>query len=184
MDQFWKGCKPSFVCPADSEFKKRSSRFQNPESAGERIICLSSQYPRLSTFRSWNRRFRRLLFGLAPDGVFRASKITLGAVGSYSTFSPLPAHRSAEAVYFLWHFPSTPPIPTSKPCQTFEAGIGGAARAYPAFNGRLRGIAPCGVRTFLLELAPEAILHPSKTEPEKYDSLRILARQMLRRRAG
>jgi len=27
---------------------------------------------------------------------------------------------------------------------------------------KLRGIAPCGVRTFLPELAPEAILRPSK----------------------
>ena len=30
------------------------------------------------------------LFGLAPDGVYRAPLITLGAVGSYPTFSPLP----------------------------------------------------------------------------------------------
>jgi hypothetical protein len=32
-----------------------------------------------------------LLFGLAPRGVCRASGITIGAVGSYPTFSPLPA---------------------------------------------------------------------------------------------
>ena len=31
-----------------------------------------------------------LLFGLAPRGVFRASGVTTGAVGSYPTFSPLP----------------------------------------------------------------------------------------------
>ena len=31
-----------------------------------------------------------LLFGLAPRGVFRAPDITVGAVGSYPTFSPLP----------------------------------------------------------------------------------------------
>jgi len=30
------------------------------------------------------------LFGLAPNGVYRAPVITLGAVGSYPTFSPLP----------------------------------------------------------------------------------------------
>ena len=30
------------------------------------------------------------LFGLAPNGVYRAPAITLGAVGSYPTFSPLP----------------------------------------------------------------------------------------------
>jgi len=34
--------------------------------------------------------------------------------------------------------------------------------------GWLRGIAPYGVRTFLPELALEAILHPSKTEPTLY----------------
>jgi hypothetical protein len=30
-------------------------------------------------------------------------------------------------------------------------------------ESELRGIAPCGVRTFLLRIAPEAILRPSKT---------------------
>jgi hypothetical protein len=35
-----------------------------------------------------------LLFGLAPRGVFLASVIAAGAVGSYPTFSPLPASRS------------------------------------------------------------------------------------------
>ena len=30
------------------------------------------------------------LFGLAPNGVYRAPSITLGAVGSYPTISPLP----------------------------------------------------------------------------------------------
>jgi|GEM_PF-5868244 len=37
-----------------------------------------------------------------------------------------------------------------------------AARVYPEANLRLRGIAPFGVRTFLLQLAPEAILRPSE----------------------
>ena len=62
-----------------------------------------------------------LLFGLAPRGVFRASDVTIGAVGSYPTFSPLPnvACISASlrfpcatatvlrppAVYSLWHSP-------------------------------------------------------------------------------
>jgi len=50
-----------------------------------------------------------LLFGLAPDGVYRASDVTTGAVSSYLAFSPLPnqVYRAPErAVYFLWHFPS------------------------------------------------------------------------------
>ena len=31
------------------------------------------------------------LFGLAPCGVYHASDVTVGAVRSYRTFSPLPA---------------------------------------------------------------------------------------------
>jgi hypothetical protein len=34
-----------------------------------------------------------LLFGLAPRGVFRASDVATGAVGSYPTVSPLPVRR-------------------------------------------------------------------------------------------
>ena len=34
------------------------------------------------------------LFGLAPNGVYRAPAIALGAVGSYPTFSPLPGEPS------------------------------------------------------------------------------------------
>ena len=40
---------------------------------------------------------------LASRGVYHASIVTSGAVGSYPTFSPLPV----RAVCFLWHFPST-----------------------------------------------------------------------------
>src|ERR1700735_2275853 len=47
------------------------------------------------------------LFGLAPCGVFPARDITGAAVRSYRTFSPLPRPAKAEAVCFLWHFPST-----------------------------------------------------------------------------
>lgn len=43
--------------------------------------------------------------------------------------------------------------------------FGFSARVYPnPHRLGLRGIAPCGVRTFLPRLAPEAILHPSKIE--------------------
>ena len=41
--------------------------------------------------RSASRAGSPLLFGLAPRGVFRASPVARRAVGSYSTFSPLPA---------------------------------------------------------------------------------------------
>ena len=47
------------------------------------------------------------LFGLAPCGVYPASGVTVGAVRSYRTFSPLPRRRISVAVCFLWHWPST-----------------------------------------------------------------------------
>jgi len=46
--------------------------------------------PRTELKRSASRAGSPLLFGLAPRGVFRASGVTTGAVGSYPTFSPLP----------------------------------------------------------------------------------------------
>ena len=50
------------------------------------------------------------LFGLAPNGVYRAPAIALGAVGSYPTFSPLPGEPGG---LFLWHWPSTMPCGTT-----------------------------------------------------------------------
>jgi len=77
--------------------------------------------PSLSRPRSTSRASSPLLFGLAPRGVCRASAITGGAVGSYPTFSPLPALPTMPtsrrfssglspgcappAVCSLWHFP-------------------------------------------------------------------------------
>ena len=48
----------------------------------------------LSQANSVSRASSPLLFGLAPRGVCRASGIAARAVGSYPTFSPLPAPRS------------------------------------------------------------------------------------------
>ena len=74
------------------------------------------------------------LFGLAPDGVFRASAIALGAVGSYPAFSPLPPAEAGGGLIF---------------CGTFRRKVvTPSARVYLR-QSKLRGIAPCGVRTFL-----------------------------------
>src|SRR5437899_7449880 len=96
---FWfqKGCKPNFVCPEN--IRGRES-FVSAASTRDR----NQLWP-------WSGQLRGPLFGLAPDGVFRASALTLGAVGSYSTFSPLPSLQfqieiSGSAVCFLWHCPS------------------------------------------------------------------------------
>jgi hypothetical protein len=69
----------------------------------------------------------RRLFGLAPDGVFRAAGIAADAVGFYPAFSPFP--RLHGVVCFLWHCPST--------------------RRYSRLPPLARSIAPCGVWTFL-----------------------------------
>ena len=41
----------------------------------------------------------RRLFGLAPAGVYRAVPVTRHAVGSYPTFSPLPAARATGGLF-------------------------------------------------------------------------------------
>ena len=43
------------------------------------------------------------LFGLASGGVYPATDVTISAVRSYRTISPLL--ERIQAVYFLWHFP-------------------------------------------------------------------------------
>src|SRR6266704_1586087 len=114
-----------------------------------------------------------LLFGLAPRGVFRASDVAIGAVGSYPTFSPLPnarikkdepevlppaCHRDAAAnppkrtrrvfapaVYSLWHYPW--PILTIR----FRSSREPAPWRYQARCPSARCLAASshGVRTFL-----------------------------------
>ena len=80
------------------------------------------------------------LFGLAPEGVYRAAPVTGDAVRSYRTLSPLPdtgTNPVPSAVCFLLHFPSTH-----------------VAQALP-------GLSPCGARTFLRRLAATAIVWPT-----------------------
>ena len=74
------------------------------------------------------------LFGLAPNGVYRAPSITLGAVGSYPTFSPLPGEPGG---LFSAALAVGDALKRRLPRVSRPRGIG------------LRGIAPCGVRTFL-----------------------------------
>ncbi len=135
-----------------NDFGRAVSRILSSLLRAERIICLSSQYPGpVPRCGTCSGPLRGPLFGLAPDGVFRASALTLGAVGSYSTFSPLP--RRSGAVCFLWHCPSAS-LSTCLPRVSL-----------PAKAEKLRGIAPFGVRTFLpcpRFRAAEAILRPSK----------------------
>ena len=87
------------------------------------------------------------LFGLAPNGVYRAPAIALGAVGSYPTFSPLPGEPGGLFSVAL---------------AVDDALRHHLPRASRPEDG-LRGIAPCGVRTFLPG-KPEATLRPPGSE--------------------
>jgi hypothetical protein len=81
-----------------------------------------------------------LLFGLAPRGVFRAPRITAGAVGSYPTFSPLPnvLHHKRRVSGFTGNLP-----PRCKHhwrfilCGTFRSRIPWRERS-PAISNRER----------------------------------------------
>ena len=70
---------------------------------------------------------------LAPDWVCRASLVTLGAVSSYLTVSPLPFLLRDPAVCFLWHFPSRL---SSRPALRRES--------CPMVSGLSSWLAPCG----------------------------------------
>ena len=86
------------------------------------------------------------LFGLAPGGVCPAATVTGGAVRSYRTLSPLPAHRSVSRRFaFCGTFPRVTP-----------------AGCYPA---------PCfrGARTFL----PSQVSHMRQVAIRPSDSLNV-----------
>jgi hypothetical protein len=66
-----------------------------PEGSSFRATRAAPEGARpLPRANSVSRASSPLLFGLAPRGVCRASGIAARAVGSYPTFSPLPAPRS------------------------------------------------------------------------------------------
>ena len=78
------------------------------------------------------------LFGLAPCGVYPACPVTVAAVRSYRTFSPLPDRAGR---YVL--------------CGT------GRPRALKPASRTLSGTLPCGVRTFL----PRVLRSNSRQRP-------------------
>ena len=90
------------------------------------------------------------LFGFTTHKVYPATLVTECAVGSYSTFSPLLRPIQASERYFL--------------CGTVRRDDSRRRRLRVSPAGpELRSIAPCGVRTFLPQLAPRAILRSSRT---------------------
>ena len=104
-----RGCKPNSVC-----------------------IYLSDRTRNLSHLRATRSGpLLGFLFGLAPDGVFRAASLALRAVGSYPTFSPLP--RLPGAAFSLWHCPSGSLATSSPAC--IPAGRPGYAASRPVVFG-------------------------------------------------
>jgi len=92
---------------------------------GRALLPGSSDLPESRTERA----APPLLFGLAPRGVYPASRITPAAVRSYRTFSPLPGAGNAPGGMFSV-----------------------ALSVKPALSGPprpLAGTLPCGDRTFL-----------------------------------
>ena len=136
--------EPAPTCGARSGTRKVESAdkpgsvWDDHSSATSVTGCLKR--PTRRHLRAAGCRWHVSLFGLAPEGVYRAAHVTADAVRSYRTLSPLPAAGTnpvTSAVCFLLHFPSTR-----------------AAQALP-------GLLPCGARTFLERPAATAIVWPT-----------------------
>ena len=81
---FWPGCKPNSVCAL-----RRRESFVSATDTRNLPLSRTRSGPLLG-----------FLFGLAPDGVFRAVSLALHAVRSYRTFSPLPTACAAGGLIF------------------------------------------------------------------------------------
>jgi hypothetical protein len=96
-----------------------------------------------------------LLFGLAPRGVFRASRIAAGAVGSYPTFSPLP--NAAGLWKACRRFPSRPATGTHLRRRSILCGtVRGRTLASPApwrYQARCPAVSGLSSRRRALQLS-------------------------------
>ena len=78
---FWKGCKPNSVCPAE---------------ARERIICLSSQYPRPDGFRRLGASRSAVSYlALLPMGFAMPPRLLAERWSLTPPFHPYPALSEA-----------------------------------------------------------------------------------------
>jgi hypothetical protein len=136
-----KGCKPSSVC---LDFSR------------ERTIYLSGRYPEpVPPERDSERAAPR--FPIWP-----CTRWGLPCLRDCSWSGGLLPHL----------FTLTPPVFPPAGAVSFSVALsvgtprGMASRVYSRLAPGLRGIAPCGVRTFLPRLSPGAILRPSQTRSE------------------
>ena len=145
------GSKPKVrAAPRRNGFGRAVSRILSAPLRAERIICLSSQYPEPIPLARELERAAPLVpyLALHPMGFSRPPRLRLGRCALTAPFHPCLAGCPARRSHFLWHFPSAR-LTANRP------------RVSPT-EPELRGIAPCGVRTFLPRREPGAILHPSE----------------------
>jgi len=135
------GTRPGSAAPSTDRAEMGTDSYKPdsvPALRRATTIPLSDRNPELTL--PWQGRcgpHRCSLFGLAPEGVCTAPSISLGAVGSYPTFSPLPGAR----------FRALRPATRSGRFVFCGAVLPTASGPwYPAFQ---RDFLPCGVRTFL-----------------------------------
>ena len=140
------GCKPDSVRPGypglDGHFSQGSCD-PRPSCDG----CDVTRGPASPMVKHRSRR-PLPLFCLAPHRVFRAPSVALGAVGSYPAFSPLPSvNPSCEVLTAGGLFSVTLSV---------DRGF------RPRLPRVLRGMLPCGVRTFLQDCSQRSSTVTSK----------------------
>jgi hypothetical protein len=136
-----------------SDFGRAVSRILSSFLRTERIICLSSQYPKPVPVKGRGAGSSPVSYlALHPMGFSVPPGLLPKRWAITPPFHPYPAilQQNVRAVCFLWHSPS-------KGRYAFRPRVSRRTAG-------LRGIAPCGVRTFLPRPAsgPGAILRPSK----------------------
>jgi hypothetical protein len=151
-------------------FGKAVSRILSAPLRAERIICLSSQYPEPGRFRDTRSgQLQGPLFGLAPDGVCRASLLALRAVVSYTTFSPLPEFLRTTAVYSLWHFPSERLAASPPACIFACVGHRPPLQSYAASRPVEFGLSSPGLRQKRFSAFPKpSLLYQGNQEEQRW----------------
>jgi hypothetical protein len=134
---FWKGCKPNFVCA----LRRRESFVSATNTRNPAAFAAQERAAPGSPIWSCTRRGFPCRVAFASRGALLPHLFTITGRGL----------RPGRLSVF---------------CGTVRRNtLRCSSRVYPGRYGPgLRGVVPCGVRTFLPRLAPGAILHPSKTK--------------------
>ncbi len=118
-----------------SDFGRAVSRILSAPLRAERIICLSGRYPEPVRLRGTEAgRFEVPYLALHPTGFALPRCLRFARCALTAPFHPYP-HVATRAVCSLWHCPS--------------GSLAASAPACISAETELRGVAPCGVRTFL-----------------------------------